>query len=214
MAHPYWPLFDLRVRTPSVELRPPTDDDLVALVAVAQAGVHDPATMPFNFPWTDQPSPALERGMLQFLWRCRAEWSPENWQLPLLVTCNGEPAGIQELKAQHFARLRAVETGSWLGERWHGQGIGKEMRAAVLHLGFVGLGAGLAYSAAFHDNAASLGVSASLGYERNGDVVALRREQADRQIKLKLERSVWEARRRHDIVIEHLEPCLDMFGIG
>ena len=31
MGHPFWPLFDLRVRTPTLELRLPTDDDLVAI---------------------------------------------------------------------------------------------------------------------------------------------------------------------------------------
>ena len=32
MGHP-WPLFDLRLRTPRLELRLPTDDDLLALAA-------------------------------------------------------------------------------------------------------------------------------------------------------------------------------------
>ena len=35
MGHPYWPLFDLVIRTPRLELRPPTDDDVVAIVALA-----------------------------------------------------------------------------------------------------------------------------------------------------------------------------------
>jgi hypothetical protein len=42
MAHPYWPLWDLVVRTPTVELRMPTDDDLVRLAQLAGAGIHDP----------------------------------------------------------------------------------------------------------------------------------------------------------------------------
>jgi hypothetical protein len=37
-AHP-WPLFDLRVRTPNLELRLPTDDDLLELARVARAGI-------------------------------------------------------------------------------------------------------------------------------------------------------------------------------
>jgi RimJ/RimL family protein N-acetyltransferase len=85
MAHRYWPLFDLRVRTPRLELRPPSDEDAVALAALAAEGVHDPAATPFTIPWTDQPSPQLERGALQFIWRCRAEWTPEKWHLPLAV---------------------------------------------------------------------------------------------------------------------------------
>jgi hypothetical protein len=34
-AHP-WPLFDLRLRTPCLELRLPTDDDLLELMRVAR----------------------------------------------------------------------------------------------------------------------------------------------------------------------------------
>ena len=49
MANPYWPLFDLRVTTPRLEIRLPTDDELYQLLEVADAGVHDPATIA----WTD-----------------------------------------------------------------------------------------------------------------------------------------------------------------
>jgi RimJ/RimL family protein N-acetyltransferase len=86
------------------------------------------------------------------------------------------------------------------------------MRAAVLHLAFEGLGAVVAYSGAYEDNAPSLGVSRALGYEENGDVIAMRRDEAGRLINLKLPRQRWH--RRDDIVIENLEPCLGMFGLG
>jgi RimJ/RimL family protein N-acetyltransferase len=170
--------------------------------------------MPFFFPWTDQPSPELERGALQFVWRQRAEWKPEAWHLPLVVSENGELVGVQGVQAKEFRRLRLVETGSWLGRAHQGRGIGKEMRAAVLHLAFAGLGADSAYSAAWEDNAASLAVSRALGYEENGDLVALRRDRAGRQIRLKLHRDRWQESRRDDIAIESLEPCLGLFGAG
>ena len=64
--------------------------------------------------------------------------------------------------------LRTVHTGSWLGRAYQGRGLGKEMRAAVLGFAFDGLGAQVAESSAFLDNAASNGVSKSLGYEENG----------------------------------------------
>jgi hypothetical protein len=62
MAHP-WPLFDLRLRTPLLELRLPTDDDLLALLEVARAGIHDPTTTPFQVPWDELP-PARLRAQL------------------------------------------------------------------------------------------------------------------------------------------------------
>jgi RimJ/RimL family protein N-acetyltransferase len=199
------------VRTPTVELRPPDDDDCVALVEVAARGVHDPDAMPFEIPWTDAPSPELERSSLQFFWRQRAEWTVDNWQLPMAVVVDGAPVGIQAIGGKHFGATREVSTGSWLGREHQGRGIGKEMRAAVVHLAFAGLGADAALSAAWHDNAASLGVSRSLGYEENGEEVALRRDVADRQIRLKLSRARWEGQRRTDIEIEGLDPCRAMF---
>ncbi len=114
--------------------------------------------------------------------------------------------------AKNFARIRTVETGSWLGRRHQGHGLGKEMRAAILHLAFEGLGAMEAMSGAFHDNLASLATSRSLGYTENGDRLMLRRDKPDRIIDLKLDRPTWALRRREDIEIEGLEACLEMFG--
>jgi RimJ/RimL family protein N-acetyltransferase len=212
MGHPYWPLFDLRVRTPRVELRVIDDELAVELAGVLAGGVHDPATMPFTIPFTDQPSPRLERSALQHWWRARWEWSREKWDLSLAVICDGQAVGTQGLHAETFPTLRSVNTGSWLGQDHQGKGIGKEMRAAVLHLAFEGLGAVVAYSGAYEDNAASLAVSHALGYEENGDVIAVRREASGRLINLKLPRERWQ--RRDDIAIEGLEPCLEMFGLG
>src|SRR5260221_13370270 len=59
-------------------------------------------------------------------------------------------------------------TGAWLGRRYQGRGIGTQMRAAVLHLAFGGLGAQQAVSAAFEDNPASLRVSRKLGFRDDG----------------------------------------------
>jgi RimJ/RimL family protein N-acetyltransferase len=64
--------------------------------------------------------------------------------------------GQQEISARDFPVLREVSTFSWLGVRHHGSGIGTQMRAAVLHLAFAGLGATDAISGAFDDNIPSL----------------------------------------------------------
>jgi hypothetical protein len=45
-----WPLFALRITSGPLELAPVHDDDISALVALAQGGIHDPAVMPFLFP--------------------------------------------------------------------------------------------------------------------------------------------------------------------
>ena len=76
------------------------------------------------------------------------------------------------MQGHNFASLRSVETGSWLGRAFQGQGLGKEMRQAILHLAFEGLGAEEAHSGAFHDNAPSLATSRSVGYAENGETRA------------------------------------------
>jgi RimJ/RimL family protein N-acetyltransferase len=208
----YWPLFGLRVITPRLEIRLPGDDDLVGLVDEIVAGIHDPVATPFTMSWTDVPSPQRERESLQWWWRHRAEWSPGKWNFTGAVFVDGRPVGIQDLGAENFAQLRTVETGSWLGMRHQGQGFGKEMRAAILHLAFAGLGAVEAYSGAWHDNPRSLGVSSALGYVFNGEVLGMRRDVRDRAIKLRLTLENWEPHRRDDISVEGLEPCLELFG--
>ncbi|MGH2684383.1 MAG: GNAT family N-acetyltransferase [Actinomycetota bacterium] len=214
MAHPDWPLFDLRVRTPRLELRPPSDDDIEALAELAAQGVHEPDFMPFENPWTDAPERELRRSAMQFYWRQRAEWLPESWHLPLAVIDDGVVVGTQGVQAVNFATVRSVETGSWIGRAHQGHGIGKEMRAAVLHLAFAGLEAIDAHSGAYHDNHASIGVSRSLGYLDNGVRRRRRRDRGDLQLLFRMPREVWTQRRRDDIDIEGLAPCLPMFGAG
>jgi RimJ/RimL family protein N-acetyltransferase len=214
MPHPFWPLFDLRVATTRLEIRLPSDDDLVALAELASRGVHDPATMPFLIPWTDQPSPALERGILQWGWRHRAEWTPEHWSFNGVVIVDGEVAGVQDLKGVSFAALKTVSTGSWLGRAYQGRGIGTEMRAAILHLAFDGLGAVQARSGARSDNLASSKVSRSLGYVDNGESFELVRGTSAKQLHFRLDRKAWTANRRDDVVISGLDACLDLFGVA
>jgi RimJ/RimL family protein N-acetyltransferase len=214
MAHSpgsaFWPLFDLAIRTPRVELRYPDDALVFAAVEVARQGIHDPATMPFGFPWTDAKSPQFERDSLKHYWRGRAEHTPDNWHLPFAVLVDGEVVGIQGVDAHRFAALRQAETGSWLGRDHQGQGIGKEMRSAIVHFLFAGMGAQRCLSGAWHDNGASLGVSRALGYRENGDDYRMRRDAPDPLVRLVLTREEWEPTRRDDIEIVGLDACRDL----
>lgn len=212
MDSEHWPFFSLTITTPRIVLRYPNDDDLFALAAVLADGIHDPDRMPFNHPWTRAKSPDLERNSLRHWWGLRAELTPEQWYLPMTVFDDGEPVGVQGVGAKDFAMTRTVTTGSWLVQRAQGRGLGKEMRAAVLHLAFEGLGAVEAYTDAFEDNAASLGVTRALGYEANGTVLRIRDGQAARALLYVMTRSRWESRRRDDITIGGLDPCLPFLG--
>lgn len=207
----FWPLFDLVVRTPLLELRLPREDEFGALVALVDEGVHDPGTMPFFVPWTDAEPRRRARESAQWLWSHRANWSPDKWMLTSAVFVEGRPVGVQDLSAEHFRAVHSVDTGSWLGRGHQGHGLGREMRQAILHLAFDGLGAHEALSGAFEDNAASIATSRSVGYEPNGEALAPRRDGSGRTIRFRLSREAWERHRRDDIEIVGLEGCLDMF---
>lgn len=170
--------------------------------------------MPFSTPWTDRPLPDRHREALQFWWGARANRSPHHWRYQAAAFVEGQPVGVQELAATDFGPLRSVKTGSWLGREYQGQGFGREMRSAILHLAFDGLGAREALSGAFFDNEPSMATSRSLGYVFNGEELLLRRGKPDRMINLRLDRDTWSTSRRDDIVIEGpSEDCLDMFGV-
>lgn len=212
MTHPTWPLYDLRLRTPRLELRLPTEDELADLCQVARAGIHEPDFMPFGVPWTDKPSPQFEREFMQHHWGVRAQWSPQRWTLGLAAFLNGEPVGFQDVGAADFAVLREVGTGSWLGRAFQGGGLGKQMRAAVLHLAFAELGAVAARSSAFADNPVSLAVSRALGYQDNGITRDVRRGDPTDHLHVLLTRERWQAHRHCEVDVAGLESCRDMFG--
>jgi RimJ/RimL family protein N-acetyltransferase len=213
MAHPHWPFFDLRIRTPRLELRYPDDDLLVELADIAASGVHEPDRMPFSEPWTRSPPGELETKALQFWWSRRASLNADLWTITFAVLAEGRPVGCQDLFAQDFRVRRSFETGSWLGMAHQGRGIGTEMRAAVLHFGFAGLGADIAETGAFVDNPESLGVTRKLGYEPNGSFRRAREGQPADLLMFAMSRASWEATRRDDIHIDGLDPCLSLLGL-
>ncbi|MFJ9692230.1 GNAT family N-acetyltransferase [Kitasatospora sp. NPDC101183] len=212
MLTDHWPLMGLRLTTPRLELRLPGDEELAALADLAAEGFHDPDRMPFVVPWTDLPPAERARSVVQHHWLRRGDWTPGNWALNLTVLEEGRVVGLQTVMARDFAVLREVETASWLGTRHQGRGIGTEMRAAVLHLAFAGLGAQEARSGAFAHNDSSYAVSRKLGYLPDGiDRYAVRgRPETNRR--LRLTRADWESHRTVQVSIAGLPPCLPLFG--
>jgi RimJ/RimL family protein N-acetyltransferase len=213
MTTPHWPLTGLRLTTPRLELRWPTAVDLEALGSLAAAGVHDPAVQPFNIPWTDAGPSGRAESTMQYQWRQWGAWQPADWSLNLVVARDEAVVASQEISARDYAVLREVSTGSWVGQAYHRRGIGTEMRAAVLHLAFAGLGAEYATSSAFDDNAASLAVSRKLGYADDGIERLVVRGRPVVGRRLRLDRAAWEAHRAIPVEISGLPPCLAYFGL-
>jgi RimJ/RimL family protein N-acetyltransferase len=212
MDHPeQWPLRDLVLRTPRLELRPDDDPGLREVVEVAYGGVHDPAAMPFLTPWTDADPRYLGRGMLQYFWSQRAALAPESWSLSFLVRHEGRVLGVQGVTARDFGVLRTVDTGSWLGRPHQGRGFGSEMRAAVLQFAFDHLGAVEATSGAFADNPASLRVSERLGYRRNGTKRHLRRGEPATEVLLRLTPDDF-VRPDWTLQVDGLDACRGLLG--
>ena len=214
MTSPHWPLAGLRLHTPRLELRWPSLDDLDELATLAVGGVHDPQVQPFSVAWTDIPAAELPSSALQYHWSQWAAWRPGDWSLDLVVVLKGAIVGAQGLKAKDFAVVREVHTGSWIGLRHQGQGIGTEMRAAVLSLAFDELGAESARSHAHRDNAASIGVSRKLGYADDGTERFMVRGQAVSALRLRIDRATWQARPPLRVRVSGLEPCLPWFGLS
>ncbi|WP_078911517.1 GNAT family N-acetyltransferase [Streptomyces sp. NRRL WC-3742] len=208
----HWPLLGLRLTTPRLELRLPGDEELAALADLAAQGVHEPDRMPFLVPWTDLPPAERAQSVVRHHWLRRGNWSPRDWALNLTVFEEGRVVGLQTLAAREFGVLREVETASWLGARHQGRGIGTEMRAAVLHLAFEGLGAREARSGALEDNASSFAVSRKLGYLPDGVEQHTVRGRPVTNRRLRLPRAHWQAHRSLPVTVDGLPPCLPMFG--
>jgi len=207
-----WPLFGLRIRSERLVMRLPMEADLLRLMAVAKAGIHPDGEMPFGVAWSTLASPDFEQGFLRHHWGNWSHWAAESWYLNLLVELDGTPIGSQSIHAERFAVLRAVDTGSWLGREHQARGLGTEMRAAVLAFAFDGLGAEVAESSAFLDNAASNRVSRKLGYEENGRGRLAPEGVARETQQFRMTLEGWRSRPRPAVHIQGLDACRELFG--
>ena len=214
MPYAYPPL-NLAVRTPRLTLAAASDDLLERLVPVVRAGVvTDDEPAPFDDPMSlYEDGPAREWRWLRAIWSGRSRVSAEFWRLYFVVCDDGEPVGMQDLIGRDFAAIGTVTSFSWLAPGARGRGLGKEARAAILHLAFAGFGAREAGSDAFADNHASNRVSETLGYTRNGTTWATRRGEAAELLRWRLTRDDWARRRRTDIALSGVEECRPVLGL-
>jgi RimJ/RimL family protein N-acetyltransferase len=207
-----WPTYQLRIRTPRLQLRLPDEGELSELADLAGRGVHEPGQRPFLTPWTDGRPEDRVRIVLQSHWADLAGWSAENWSLGLGVfAASGAPLGMVTVRARDFAVVREVATSSWLGLPHHGKGFGTEARLGLLTLGFDHLGAEAAVTEVFQDNHASQGVSRKLGYEPDGISRDARGAEVLVSDRLRLTRSRWESLAHPRAVVDGIPACRHMF---
>lgn len=217
LAAEVWPLFHLAVTSPRLTLRYATDADLRALASFRWDGrVIGRGEEPFDGDssfYVDDPAEAAAKAIAGE-WAARARTSAAWWHLSFAAVIDGEVVGQQNITAVDFPTVRTVNSFSFLARSHRGQGLGREMRRAVLHLAFAGLGAERAESDAFADNAASIAVTRSLGYRDNGTMLAPRPSGAALMRRFVLTREDWEPNRGDDLEIHGLAPGLALLGLG
>jgi RimJ/RimL family protein N-acetyltransferase len=210
-----YPPLNVQVHTPRLSLLGATDELLERLVPTVRKGVVTEPPWPFDDPMSlYEDSPEREWRWLRAVWSGRGRVSAGQWRLYFVVVIDGEPVGMQDLIGTDFATFGTVTTFSWLSPDVRGGGLGKEMRQAVLHLAFDGLGAGEAGSDAFFDNHASNRVSQALGYVPNGLTWDTRRGEPAEIKQWRLTREQWIERRRDDIELVAVGDCLPVLGIA
>ncbi|MEV0702667.1 GNAT family protein [Saccharopolyspora sp. NPDC050389] len=208
-----WPFRHLVLRTPRLELRPDDDEGLLELAEVAVAGVHPPEGLPLGRLWRDESTEDIARGLVQALWRDRANLSPVDWSLNFLVRQGGQVIGFQGISANQFAVKREVATASWLGMPFQGKGFGTEARTAVLTMAFDYLAAVQARTTAWEDAHASQQVSRKLGYRPDGTERGVRRGRPSSFIRMLLRCSDFDHHRpTWPLEVEGLQPCLPLLG--
>lgn len=163
-----YPVLGLRIAAGPIELRGMDDETLIAMADIAAAGTHGNDEMPFLQPWTRTPAEQFHLQYLQYHWGARSRFSPAAWDLDLAVRYEGELVGTQGVMTRNFLATRTGGTGSWLGQQFHGRGMGTLMRQAFCTFLFDHLGFEQITSSAFTDNSASNRVSRKVGYRPNG----------------------------------------------
>lgn len=211
MLADHWPTYALRIHTPRLCLRLPTDDELAALANLAAQGVHAPGEQPFLIPWTDGTPEQRAQTILRRHWAQLEGWQPARWQLGLGVFVGDVPVGMVSMWASDFSVVHEVGTASWLGLDHHGQGIGTEARAGLLAFAFEHLGATDAVTQVFPDNHASQAVSRKLGYRADGISRDARGKEVVVSHRLRLTAAEWAARDHVSVSVEGLDKARSFF---
>ena len=160
------PLYDIRLRTPRLELRLGMPDEIDALGRLAQQGIHPPEEMPFAVAWSDRiGEPTFPDEFRGYHAGLLTAWRPDAWRIDFLVWEHGSLVGAQGISGTDS---RASEP----SRRAHGGAQPTRDGESAPRCApprrsrwiFRGLGAVAATSGWLEGNASSARVSEKLGY--------------------------------------------------
>lgn len=210
-----YPPLHVRVSTPRLELVAATDPLLEQLQVLVRQGEASADTPPYDDPMSlYEPDPTVRvHAWLRGIWRARGSATPDSWRLSFAVVVDDRAVGMQDLIGIQFGTHKTVTSFSWLSSTVRRAGLGTEMRHAILHLAFDGLGAEEASSDAFLDNLGSNRVSEVLGYQPNGVEWATRNGRPSLLQRWRLTRSDWLSSRRTDIQLYGVDACKATLGL-
>ncbi len=211
-----YPPLNVRVATPRVELRGATDDLLEELAPLVRSGkaLADPPPWDDPHAFYEADPDARVNQWLRGTWRARGTVRDDIWRVSFVAIVDGEAVGQQDLTGHDFSDFGTVESTSWVSADRRQRGIGAEMRSAILHFAFDGLGAAEANSEAGVENVGSNAVSERLGYERNGTAWATHNGEPVLGQRWRLTRERWEPTRRNDITMSGIEECRVALGLA
>lgn len=116
MLSDHWPTAGLRLNTPHLEFRHPSDQEPGQLADLAAEGIHEPGQTPSPCPG----AVCLRRSgssVVQQHWPRRGNWPTDDGDLDLAVLEDGQIVGLQNLPARDYAIVGKASTFSWLGLR-------------------------------------------------------------------------------------------------
>lgn len=155
------------------------DDGLLGELAdLAAEGIFPRPYPSYAFGWAKGDAETVRRNVIEYQRGVRTTCGPEEWRLECAVIVDKRPVGVVGIGASEWQKRKAAVSGSWLGRRYQGRGIGFTAARGLLRVYFNEFHGGEARRVVYPENAASLRVGEKLGYVREvGDTFLLTKGQ-------------------------------------
>lgn len=155
------------------------DDEILGQLAVlAGEGIFPRPYPSYAFPWAQGDAETVRKNVIEYQRGVRTTCGPEKWRLEQAVIVDKQPVGVVGIGAEDWQDRKVGVSGSWLGRRYQGRGIGSTAAVALLRVFFERLGGEEARRIVYPENTASLRVGEKLGYTRlEGNELSLTKDQ-------------------------------------